>query len=299
MGKVTFKAPKAESSKAEGEARLVPQAGNIYFFHPDHLGTATYLTDINGNPYQFFLNLPFGETMAEQHSLSEDYSNPYKFNGKELDEETGLYYYGARYYDPRTSIWLSVDPLMEKYPNISPYVYVSNNPIVAIDPDGRGILNVIGNIFKRATRSISNLITGDCNCRREKETIGDAWRRPDPTTLLLMNTLGIDNGGNPKGIYNFYENENIQFDNNSAVILQASEATLDKLATILKDKNIKKITLTGNSNVQFDGKGNPVKNDDVITVDEKDMTVRELKLKRAEAVKEYLIKQGVNGKKMM
>jgi RHS repeat-associated protein len=42
----------------------------------------------------------------------------YKFNGKELDEETGLYYYGARYYDPRISIWLSVHPLAERHPKL-------------------------------------------------------------------------------------------------------------------------------------------------------------------------------------
>ena len=68
------------------------------------------------------------------------YNNPFKYNGKELDEATGLYYYGARYYDPKTSIWLSVDPLAEKYPSISPYVYVANNPMVYVDPDGRDIV---------------------------------------------------------------------------------------------------------------------------------------------------------------
>lgn len=58
------------------------------------------------------------------------YNTPYKFNGKELDEETGLYYYGARYYNPKTSIWLSVDEMAEKTPNGSPYTYVLNNPVV-------------------------------------------------------------------------------------------------------------------------------------------------------------------------
>jgi RHS repeat-associated protein len=80
--------------------------------------------------------LPFGETMAEQ--LGGGYYNtPYKFNGKELDAETGLYYYGARYYDPRVSIWMSVDPLAEKYPNQSPYSFIGGNPISHIEVDGR------------------------------------------------------------------------------------------------------------------------------------------------------------------
>ncbi len=68
----------------------------------------------------------------------------YKFNGKELDESTGYYYYGARYYDPAISIFLSVDPLAEKYYPINPYTYVANNPINAIDPDGRKIFPVHG-----------------------------------------------------------------------------------------------------------------------------------------------------------
>ena len=104
--------------------------------HPDHLGTSTFLTDYNGNAYQFFLNLPFGETMAEQLG-SNYYNTPYKFNGKELDEETGLYYYGARYYDPRVSIWLSIDPLAEKMPSWSPYSFCFNNPMHFVDPDGK------------------------------------------------------------------------------------------------------------------------------------------------------------------
>jgi len=62
--------------------------------------------------------------------------NVYKFNGKELDTQTGYYYYGARYYDPGASIFLSVDPLAEEFPGWNPYHYVHNNPINLIDPTG-------------------------------------------------------------------------------------------------------------------------------------------------------------------
>ncbi len=61
----------------------------------------------------------------------------YRFNGKEFDQETGNYYYGARYYDPRLSIWLSVDPLAHYYPSHTPYNFVLNNPVRFTDPDGR------------------------------------------------------------------------------------------------------------------------------------------------------------------
>ena len=56
---------------------------------------------------------------------------------KELDEETGLYYYGARYYDPRMSLWLGTDPMQGKYPGISTYAYCMGNPVKFVDPDGR------------------------------------------------------------------------------------------------------------------------------------------------------------------
>jgi len=76
--------------------------------------------------------------MAAQHSTHSDFTSRYKFNGKELDQETGWYYYGARYYDPAVSQWLNIDPLAEKYPGMSPYNYTANNPVMLVDPDGKG-----------------------------------------------------------------------------------------------------------------------------------------------------------------
>lgn len=55
---------------------------------------------------------------------------------KEWDEETGNFYYGARYYDPKISVWLSVDPLAHKFPELSPFNFTLNNPINLVDPDG-------------------------------------------------------------------------------------------------------------------------------------------------------------------
>ena len=124
----------------------VPQAGygyipndttkeETFFYHSDHLGSTSYITDDKANIMQYDAYLPYGELLVDEHSSSEEL--PYKFNGKEMDEETGLYYYGARYMDPKISMWLGVDPMIEKYPEISPYIYCHNNPIVLIDPDGR------------------------------------------------------------------------------------------------------------------------------------------------------------------
>ena len=65
---------------------------------------------------------------------------PFVFTGKERDEETGYGYFGARYMDHELmTMWLSVDPMMDKYPGISPYNYCMWNPIKLVDPDGRDI----------------------------------------------------------------------------------------------------------------------------------------------------------------
>jgi RHS repeat-associated protein len=119
----------------DGPGGIEPPKISIYFYHPDHLGTNTVITNMSGNIYQYFLNLPFGETMAEQHG-NEYFQSPWKFNGKELDVESGLYYYGARYYDPRTSVWLSVDKMSDKMPNWTPYRYGLDNPLRFTDIDG-------------------------------------------------------------------------------------------------------------------------------------------------------------------
>ena len=77
------------------------------------------------------------KSMAEQKAGG--FSTKYRFTGKELDPLSGLYDFGARYYDPRLSVWFGVDPLAQKYPSISPYTYVANNPILYLDNDGREI----------------------------------------------------------------------------------------------------------------------------------------------------------------
>ena len=110
---------------------------DIFFYHSDHLGSTSYITDAKANITQFDAYLPYGELLVDEHSSSEDM--PYKFNGKELDEETGLYYYGARYMDPVTSLWYGIDPLTEKYASVSGYVYCIGNPIKFIDPDGKKV----------------------------------------------------------------------------------------------------------------------------------------------------------------
>ena len=122
-----------------------------FYYHPDHLGSSSYITNLDGEVVQHVEYVPFGEVFIEERNNI--WNTPYLFNAKEFDEETGLYYYGARYYDPRLSLWISTDALKEKTPNISPYVYTENSPITYIDPDG----NFKWKALAEASRSWYNL----------------------------------------------------------------------------------------------------------------------------------------------
>ncbi len=107
---------------------------HIFFFHKDHLGSSTQISDMSRRVIHHIEYMPSGELFAEQRDY---WHTPFKFNGKELDEETGYYYYGARYYTPELGIWLSVDPLSDKFPHQSNYMYCSGRPVTVVDPDGR------------------------------------------------------------------------------------------------------------------------------------------------------------------
>ncbi|MCX6272782.1 MAG: DUF4329 domain-containing protein [Bacteroidetes bacterium] len=137
-----------------GQPNLNGSEQAIYFYHSDHLGSTSYITDIAGYPYQHIDYLPFGEILLEERVQtvvppSLTFYTPYKFNCKEMDDESGLYYYGARYYDPKSSVFLGVDPLADKYPGWSPYTYTLDNPIRFIDPDGKGP----GDLFSTTTNA--------------------------------------------------------------------------------------------------------------------------------------------------
>lgn len=106
----------------------------VFFYHPDHLGSTSYVTDADGNIAQHVEYIPYGEVFVEERNNS--FSTNYLFNAKELDNETGLYYYGARYLDPTGGMWLSGDPMWGNRPGISPFNYCLSNPIKMIDPDG-------------------------------------------------------------------------------------------------------------------------------------------------------------------
>ena len=138
-----------EAAQARVMARAMKnnfQEGDSYekmqfYYHPDHLGSSSYITNLDGEVVQHIEYVPFGEVFVEERNNI--WNTPYLFNAKEFDEETGLYYYGARYYDPKVSLWISPDPIQEKYPNTSTYCYTHNNPIVYHDPNGKDAILIV------------------------------------------------------------------------------------------------------------------------------------------------------------
>ena len=86
---------------------------------------------------------PYDELLANQNQIGITHNERYKFTGKERDAESGYDYFGARFLAQQLGIWLSVDPLVDKYLGISPYAYCAWNPIKMVDPNGEEVQNWI------------------------------------------------------------------------------------------------------------------------------------------------------------
>ena len=125
--------PKVSDSLCCGNLNSV-----VFFYHSDHLGSASWITNGSGNPVQHLQYMPYGEPFVNERTSS--YNERFTFTGKERDSETDFSYFGARYYDSDILTgWLSVDPMADKYPSLSPYAYCAWNPVRLVDPDGEEI----------------------------------------------------------------------------------------------------------------------------------------------------------------
>ncbi|MDA3872378.1 MAG: RHS repeat-associated core domain-containing protein, partial [Kiritimatiellae bacterium] len=139
-----------------GEALLVKSSGatsldlsspsrRVFFYHADHLGSGNVVTDEAGLIVEELYNYPFGLLRHRHTPQGELYQSEYTFSGKELDESSQLFFFGARYYDPILCVFISVDPVALHQPGatisnslrMNAYIYAGNNPLVLVDPDGR------------------------------------------------------------------------------------------------------------------------------------------------------------------
>jgi len=122
-----------------------------YYYHSDHLGSTSWVTDQNGRVHEHVDYFPYGEVWRDPRSDSDGspvHRQQFLFTSKELDEETGLYYFGSRYLDPIRARWTAPDPALGRFvggggkggaylpPNLSLYAYGYHSPLVLKDPDG-------------------------------------------------------------------------------------------------------------------------------------------------------------------
>ena len=142
----------------------------IYFYHPDHLGSSSVVTDMEGEVVSMTEFYPFGRP---RHEEDNGFQPGYKYTGKELDEESGLMYYGARYYDAVAGRFASLDPfyvelngigrdIFDKFLTVPQrthtYCYSLNNPINNVDVYGLADIPLkdIRPFYSKMAKSIMN-----------------------------------------------------------------------------------------------------------------------------------------------
>ncbi|MDR1706661.1 MAG: RHS repeat-associated core domain-containing protein [Prevotella sp.] len=136
------------------------ESSTYHYYLTDHLGNNRMTVNQNGVKTQWNHYYPFGMAFADKFDNGS--KQPYKYNGKELDQMHGLnlYDYSARYYEPAIGRFTTVDPHAENYYSWSPYAYVGNNPIRLTDPTGMDwfVEKESGNvIFVKGIDNLANL----------------------------------------------------------------------------------------------------------------------------------------------
>ena len=185
-----------------------------YYYHADHLGSTSVVTDRDGEVYERLEYTPYGETWLDETSGDTYFDTPYRFSAKEKDEETGLYYYGARYLDPKYSRWISADPALGEYlpqapvndearkhnqslpggglfetGNLALYNYSRNNPICYNDPDGKIANLVIGAFIGFAASTASEVVPRMISGQSFGDAVYNTFTDPTALTNIGVSTV--------------------------------------------------------------------------------------------------------------
>ena len=195
-----------EAAQARAMARTRVANGNFhdkdnyekmqFYYHPDHLGSSSYITNLDGEVSQHIEYVPFGEVFIEERNNT--WNTPYLFNAKEFDEETGMYYYGARYYEPRLSLWMSCDPLQERKAGFTTYAYCENNPVKLFDPDGKFGIPTHVKLVSQALKT-ANTSKGKFRMLWGTGVVSDIF-------LISRSTVHLDNMVGYESLSNAYNN---------------------------------------------------------------------------------------------
>jgi len=141
---------------------------NVNYYHTDHLGSTNVITNNLGTQIALYEYKPYGEFSRKEESDQDP--TEYFFTGKKLDDETGLYYYGARYYNPLIGRFITPDHTVQNTfdpQDLNRYTYCRNNPVNLIDPTGEGwksfwkkVGKFFENLFSRPEILIAGIVGG-------------------------------------------------------------------------------------------------------------------------------------------
>jgi RHS repeat-associated protein len=180
----------------------------LFYYHPDHLQSSSYVTGGDASILQHDEYFPSGEVwFQEQKNNDARNTQPYLFSAKELDE-TGLYYFGARYYNPKVSVWIGPDPLAASAMkggtagdgvysprNLGLYTYALNNPIALRDLDGNDWFPVNWNPLGEIEAIKNDVVNALSTVAHNIGTAATSWSHEVNTNI----GYGIEQGYKPGG----------------------------------------------------------------------------------------------------
>jgi RHS repeat-associated protein len=135
------------------------KGATVAYSHPDHLSGSNVSTASDGTVLELNDYTPYGSSRIEERATG--YTNDYLFTGQERDEETSLYYYGARYYDPSLGRFTSVDPWsgdITDPQSLNKYAYTRNNPLKYVDPTGNFLQFALAAFIPSAVQAVEALM---------------------------------------------------------------------------------------------------------------------------------------------
>ena len=162
------------------EPLAMTRGGNTFFYHQDGLGTVTDLSDVTGATAKSYAYDAWGNILDQTGSVE----NSYSYTGRELDAETGLYYYRARYYDPAIGRFLQEDPIGFNGGDLNLYAYVASNAPNERDPRGLAKCGKCWELIKKLFEYCKNIIVK---------------KRPPPKAYDVLNKIKQQKGSPPRG----------------------------------------------------------------------------------------------------
>ncbi|NUP14445.1 MAG: RHS repeat-associated core domain-containing protein, partial [Polyangiaceae bacterium] len=185
-----------ETKTVDGGSSVTTPVPKYRFQLTNHLGSAMLEVDEAGLVISYEEYHPYGTSAYRSSNGSAEVSaRRYRYTGKERDEETGLYYHGARYYAPWLARWTSADPLGIGADGPGVYNYVSGSPINLVDPSGMEERSTWEQLVfaARAHPSTNGIVRRAENLGALLKGVRQSLDRMDRTDVMLAETLPLDN----------------------------------------------------------------------------------------------------------